>query len=198
MLDSRGFEAAVLKEKESEILPYNSKIIDPRGRKVLIGEGLPARDTAEKLFLPCELTVEPLLNEIPLRAFTDTEKQYKAEVWLRKAAAQRKAGNIRQPETASAVRVRADALIEKIEGDDPILILYPLFLEVFLDRLRVHGYVIHRSGMLKIQPLERFAASRREEHCGGCQHNCFLDNPGCGIGRDKAMRQSGRERGRMP
>ena len=41
---------------------------------------------------------------------------------------------------------------------------------------------------MKIQPLERFLVSRREEHCGGCQHNCFLSNPGCGVGREKAMR----------
>ena len=189
LLDSRGFEAAVKKERDSEIIPFEGKKTDPKDRAVLIGEGLQAKDTAEKILLQCRLTVEPLLNEIPLHAFTDTEKQYKPEVWLRKAAAQRKAGNPQQEESLAEVRKRADMLIAKMEKLNPILIVYPLFLEVLIDRLRAKGYVVQRSGMLKIQPLERFVASRREEHCGGCQHNCFLDNPGCGIGRDKAMRQ---------
>ena len=164
-------------------------MLDPAGREVLVGEGLTARDTAEKLFYPCVSRVEPLLSEIPLRSFTDTDVQYSLDTWLKKAAAQRKKGDARQPESRTAVIERAETLIGKIEGSNPILISYPLFLTELLDRFRVHGYVIQRSGVLKIQPLERFVVSRREEHCGGCQHNCFLDNPGCGIGRDKAMRQ---------
>ena len=198
MLDSKGFEAAVVKEKNSEVIPFEGKKIDPGSRTVLIGEGLQAKDTAEKILLPCRLTIEPLLNEIPLHAFTDTDKQHKPEVWLRKAAFQRRMGDARQEESYADVKKRVDRLIEKIKSDAPVIIAYPLFLEVLLDRLRAHGYVIQRSGVLRIQPLERFVVSRREEHCGGCQHNCFLDNPGCGIGRDKAMRQSGKKQERTP
>ena len=65
------------------------------------------------------------------------------------------------------------------------------FLPELLDRLRIRNYVIQRGGLLKFQPLEKIVVSRRNEHCGGCQHNCFLSNPGCGVGRDKAMRKSG-------
>ena len=193
MLDSKGFEAAVINERDSEVVPFEGKKIDSGSRTVLIGEGLQAKDTAGKILLPCQLTVEPLLNEIPLHAFADTNKQHKPEVWFRKAAFQRRMGETRQDESYADVKQRADRLIEKVKGDAPVIISYPLFLEVLLDRLRAKGYVIQRSGVLKIQPLERFVVSRREEHCGGCQHNCFLDNPGCGIGRDKAMRQSGKE-----
>ena len=187
--DSSGFDAAMLEELSSAADFSAGKMLDPAGREVLVGEGLTARDTAEKLFYPCVSAVEPLLNEIPLRSFTDTEKQYPLETWLRKAAAQRKKGDPRQRESRAEVIERAEALIKRIEGKNPILVTYPLFLAELLDRLRIHGYVIQRSGVLKIQPLERFVVSRREEHCGGCQHNCFLDNPGCGIGRDKAMRK---------
>ena len=187
--DSSGFDAAMLEEQNSMADFSAGKKLDAAGREVLIGEGLPARNTAEKLLQPCQLTVEPLLNEIPIRSFTDTEKQYPLEIWLRKAAAQRKKGDTRQRESRAEVIERAETLINKIEGSTPILITYPLFLAELMDRLRIHGYVIQRSGVLKIQPLERFVISLRDEHCGGCQHNCFLDNPGCGIGRDKAMRQ---------
>ena len=187
--NSSGFDAAIQEELRSAADFTAGKKLDPAGRTVLVGEGVPAGDTAEKLLLPCPYTVEPLLNEIPLRSFTDTDVQYSLDTWLRKAAAQRKKGDARQPESRTAVIERAETLIGKIEGSNPILVSYPLFLTELLDRLRVHGYVIQRSGVLKIQPLERFVVSHRDEHCDGCQHNCFLDNPGCGIGRDKAMRQ---------
>jgi hypothetical protein len=129
------------------------------------------------------------MNEIPVRSFADTEKEYPVETWLRKAAAQRRRADLRQPESREEVITRADQLIRKVEGSDCILIAGPLFLAELLDRLRIHNYVIQRTGMIKIQSLERFVVSRKDEHCGSCQHNCFLSNPGCGIGRDKAIRK---------
>ena len=190
---SAGFDAAVRAELESGILPYSGRQYNPEGKQIWIGEGIPAQDTAKKLLLPCTPVVEPLLNEIPLRSFTDTEKLYPVETWKRKAAAQRKHADPRQSESRQDVIDRAERFIEKIAGTEAIIITYPLFLEELLDRLRIHGYVVQRSGVLKIQPLERFLVSRREEHCGGCQHNCFLSNPGCGVGRDKAIRLKGKE-----
>ena len=188
--NSAEFDLAVAAEQNTGIEPYNGRKTAPSGRKVYLAEGPLARATAEQLLLPCEMISEPLLNEIPLRSFTDTEKRYSAAVWKRKAAAQRKSGDARQAESWQKARQRADELISKIErtGEDCILISYPLFLAEFLDRLRSAGYVVQRSGLLQIEPLERMVASRREEHCGGCGHNCFLSNPGCGVGKEKAMR----------
>ena len=185
---SAELEAALEAERSSAILPYAGRKYNPENLSVMTGEGEQAADTLRKLLLPCEAAVTPLLNEIPVRPYRDTEKAYPLEHWLRKAAAQRRTGNPRQPESREAVRARADALLEEIRGRDCFLITYPLFLSELLDRLRVHGFVVQRTGIMKIQPLERFLVSRREEHCGGCQHNCFLSNPGCGVGREKAMR----------
>lgn len=190
---SAGFDAAVQSEQESAILPYAGRQYNPDGKRIWIGEGVPAQDTAKKLLLPCSPVVDPLLNEIPLRSFTDTDKLYPAETWKRKATAQRKHADKRQPESRQDVIERAEKVIEQIGSTEAIVITYPLFLEELLDRLRIHGFVVQRTGVMKIQPLERFLVSRREEHCGGCQHNCFLSNPGCGIGRDKAMRLQRKE-----
>lgn len=189
-LSSAEFDAAVSAAHASGIQPYSGRKFDPVGRMVLMGEGRLCADTAAQMILPCEPTVDPLLNEIPVRAFTDTEKRYPVETWLRKAAAQRKRPESRQPESREQVIARCEALIEKISGTDCILISEPLLLAELLDRLRIHNYVIQRTGLMKIQPLERFVISRKEEHCGGCQHNCFLSNPGCGVGQEKAMRQT--------
>ena len=186
---SAGFDAAFAAALDSCMQPYSGRKFSPNGRSLLFGEGRLAADTATQLILPCERTVEPLLNEIPVRSFADTEKRYPVETWLRKAASQRKHADPRQPESREEVITRAEKVIENVEGSDCILITGPLFLSELLDRLRIHNFVIQRTGVMKIQPLERFVVSRKEEHCGGCQHNCFLSNPGCGVGRDKAMRQ---------
>ena len=167
--------------------------ISPGNRVVYIGEGFLARSTAEQILEPCELHVEPLLNEVDVRSFSDSDRPLPAEKWLRKAAAQRKAGDSRQPESREDIAARADTLIRKLEeaGRDSLLITYPIFLAELLDRFRVHNYVVQRGGLFRFQPLEKIVVSRKDEHCGGCQHNCFLSNPGCGVGRDKAMRRRG-------
>lgn len=185
---SAGFDAAIQEEMNSGILPYNGRRYNPEGKTVWIGEGRLAQDTAEKLLLPCAPIVEPLLNEISLRSFVDTETLYPLETWMRKAASQRKHGDARQAESLADLMSRANRFIDKAEQHESMVITYPLFLEELLKCLRSRGFVVQRTGLMKIQPLERFLVSRREEHCGGCQHNCFLANPGCGIGQDKAMR----------
>lgn len=186
---SAAFDAAVAEIMSTPCPPYEGKKYNAEGKTVLIGEGVPALDTAEKVLLPCEWAVDPMLNEIPLRSFTDTEQSFSGRKWTRKAAAQRKQGNPRQSESYAAAQARADRLIEKISGGDYVLITYPGFLSLLLKQLRVHNFVVQRTGFMQIQPLERFVVSQKESHCGGCQHNCFLSNPGCGVGRDKAMRK---------
>ena len=192
MYSSSEFDSAVKAMLDSDAQAPSERKIAPAGRRVFIAEGGLARSTADQILQPCSLSTEPLLNEIPVRSYDDTDKRLPADKWFRKAASQRKAGDPRQAESRKAAATRADALIEKLEniGCDTLLITYPLFLTELLDRLRTHGYVVQRSGLVRIQPLEKIVVSRREEHCGGCQHNCFLSNPGCGVGRDKAMRRN--------
>ena len=191
--NSSEFDAAVAASASSAAEAPAERQIVPGGRVVYLAAGELARSTADQILIPGEYQIEPLLNEIPLRSYTDTEKRFPTEKWLRKAAAQRKAADSRQPESRAAVIARAEELIRKLEdaGGDSLLITYPLFLTELLDRLRIHNYVVQRSGLFRIQPLEKIVVSRKDEHCGGCQHNCFLSNPGCGVGRDKAMRKKG-------
>ena len=87
---SEGFDRAVSAAQASGILPYSGRKFDPAGRSVLLGEGRLAAETAAQLILPGEFRVEALLNEIPVRSFTDTEKLYPVETWYRKAASQRR------------------------------------------------------------------------------------------------------------
>ena len=191
LYNSAEFDAAMASLHSSEMVSHVERRINADGRILLLGEGRLARSTVEKALMPMPFLIEPLLNDIQVRSFNDSAKRIPFEKWVKKAAQQRRSGDPRQPETRADVIRRADLLIEKLESDyqNAFLISYPIFLSELLDRFRIHNYVIQRTGLFRIEPLERIVVSRKDEHCGGCQHNCFLSNPGCGIGRDKAMRK---------
>jgi len=193
---SQEFDALQTSLLSTGIEAQAGKQIDRKERSVFCGEGETARATAEVMLGICDLPVEPLLNEIPVISSEDTEKKLPYDAWLKKAAVQRKRGNSRQPESRKDTRKRAEELLAKLEKIDGscIVIVYPLFLEELLDVFRTHGYVTQRSNIGKIQPLERILVSHRSDHCGGCSHNCFLSNPGCGVGRDKAARQARKQK----
>ena len=63
-----------------------------------------------------------------------------------------------------------------------------LILRFLLRALEKRRCVIRRAQSGAIQPGERIRVTERSDHCGGCQHNCLLKNPGCGVGKDKAAR----------
>ena len=193
--NSAEFDAAWERAGKGGICPTPAgRKIDPSGRRVYLAEGGLAADTAARMLEACDPAAEPLLDEITVRSFCDTDAKHDVSVWLRKAAGQRRQADPRQPESLQQLRARADALILKLaqDGGDCILITGPLFLTELLDRFRVQNYVCQRSGIFRVRPLERFVISEKEAHCGGCGHNCFLSNPGCGVGREKALRRSRR------
>ncbi|MBR1457349.1 MAG: hypothetical protein IJ594_09370, partial [Oscillospiraceae bacterium] len=123
------------------------------------------------------------------RAFRDTARLLPLWLWRLMAWLQSLFGGGRQPKE-EGVR-RAEALIARLEETerDCVLVCPISFVRVLLDRLRIHSYCINRGGVIRLRPLERILITRRDMHCGGCSHNCFLSNPGCGVGRDKAARQ---------
>ena len=193
---SREFDALQNHLLNAEIQSETEKKIARSGRRVLCGEGLPARMTAEIMLDESEAETEPLLNEIPVVSAEDTAKKYPYPVWMKKAEAQRKRADSRQPESRKDVRKRAETLLSKLEESDAgwILVTYPKFLTEFLDVLRTKGYIAARSEIGKIRPMEKIVVSHRKDHCGGCSHNCFLSNPGCGVGKDKAARQARKQK----
>ena len=155
-----------------------------QGRRVYCSPRLSARETAEALVTGADIEIEELLDELPRP--TDGRGRvlplwlWRLWLWL--------CGLFGTDRAAG--RKRADALIDKLEkaGGDCVLISHPLMLAALIDALRVRGYCVQRTGLGRIRPFEQMLLSRRDEHCGGCQHNCLLSNPGCNIGRDKAAR----------
>lgn len=93
-------------------------------------------------------------------------------------------------ESVKSVRNRASALAKLLlaEQDDCVVVGPPKFLPFLIRALERNGCCTRRSGSGAIRPGERIRVTEKKDHCGGCQHNCLLSNPGCGVGRDKASR----------
>ena len=183
-----GFARACRDAAGSGVRPIQAKARQQGGRLVYVSPRRDALETARHFYPEAELLIEPLLDEIPEAPRKDTDAALPLWLWRRMAALQRRRGAPRQPESRKAAIGRAEALLDRLEAEEKecVLISHPRFVTELLDRLRIHGWCIKRSGMLQVRPLELLVASRRDEHCGVCSHNCFLSNPGCDIGRDKA------------
>ena len=158
------------------------------GRKVYISQHAAARETSERLIPGAAAETEPLLDEIPLKSAQSGRKLplwlWRVLVWIRGLF------GLALGESGRESRKKADALIDRLEktGADCILVSHPRRIAALCDALRVRGYCVQRTGLGRIKPFEQLLLSRRDEHCGGCAHNCLLSNPGCNIGRDKAGR----------
>ncbi|MBR5094515.1 MAG: hypothetical protein IK095_05425 [Oscillospiraceae bacterium] len=190
--DAQTFEAAARRAVEEVPADRGEKKISGEGRTVYCAPLPAARRTAELCVAGGELRKEPLLTPVELRAFRQSGE---APLWLWRTMArvQRACGSDRQPESRKQIAARAEALFRRLDEEerDCILIADCILTEHLLDRARVRGYTMARTGIFRYRPWERILITRRDIHCGGCAHNCLLDSPGCGVGRDKAARKSG-------
>ncbi len=189
---AKAYDAAMAAAAESAVKAYAGPAMKAVGRPVFLAPGRRARETAEQMIPDAVFQVEPQLAPVPRRAFRDTETEHSRRFWDWMAERQARMGNPRQPESRRRTAERAEELIQSLEkaGKDAILVTDESFLPVLLDGFRRHSCSIQRSGIFRYKPFERILVSRRDDHCGGCGHNCLLSNPGCGIGRDKAKRLS--------
>ena len=189
--NSADYDALCRAMPDCDIETVKSEPISSNNRPVYVSSGKGALQTAERLFNDAAIVEETLLDEVPQRAYKDTEKKLPLWYWQFMAALQRLTGNNRQPESKTQAKTRAKKLVDFLESrnQDCILISHPIFIRVLLDCLSTHGYRITRTNFYRVAPLERILITRPDMHCGGCAHNCLLSNPGCGVGRDAAKRR---------
>lgn len=186
------FEELARLATEREPEDREEKKLTGEGRVVYVAPTAAARKTAALCVEGGEYREEALLAPVVLRAWRDKGTAAPRR-WRQMARVQRAMGNPHQPESRKQLAARAEALFARLETEerDCVLVADCLLTEQLLDRARVHGYAIARTGVFRYRPWERILVTRRDLHCGGCGHNCLLSNPGCGIGRDKAARKSG-------
>ena len=196
--DSTGFDAACEAYEESHIL-LDTVAEDLRGKsvpdrfEVLAGTRPRAVQTAHALYdIPEDgLRTTPLLDEVPMRSFKDTDRMLPLWLWEVMARVQWFFGSKRQPETRKMTKERISGLIALLESEEKssfLLISHGFYMRELMNGMRRRGFNILRRNMIAVEHLERVRITPRDLHCGGCRHNCMLTNPGCDVGRDKARR----------
>ncbi len=186
--DAASFERTVGKQRECAAVRVSVSRSDASSYRIYTGTGRTARETAELLFTfsePPEAT--PLLDDVPLRAFRNTETPLPLWLWRAMAEVQWRVGDRRQGESKKDAERRVGQLADRIETEeqDCVIICGGLTMTALRSVLRRRGFLIEGGGMIA-GPLSRVRATRRSLHCGGCSHNCLLSEAKCHIGKEKA------------
>lgn len=186
---SAEFDKACAEYDQCDILPGGETKVYSDDRPIYVSTLKRTKETAHLLLGDREVTVTPLLDEVPLRSFRDTGKSYPLHVWNATGRLQWFLGNGRQKETRRETKERAGRLIRMLmeKDEDCILISHGWFMQVLLRELESAGFVAKRGSLIHIAPLERIVFTKKALHCGNCMHNCLLTNPGCEIGKEKAL-----------
>ena len=187
------YNKAVKAYEEADIVPIDRPQDTGDYERIYVSTEKRAIQTQKQLFPTAGddmVTQTPLLDEVPLSAYTDSPKSRPRWVYDLGGRMQWRWGS-GQGESYADTRERADALIDLIEkkNENVILITHGFFMNVLIRQLkRRKRYEIFRGSTFVIQPLEKIRVMDREPHCGGCHHNCLLKNAGCMIGQDKARK----------
>ncbi len=187
--DSTGFSRALEQELACGIKAAQRSRSSAAGYTVYTAATCAARQTAELLFeLPTPPVETPLLDDVLLRPFRDTEKKLPLRLWQSMGKLQWASGNGRKAESRGETLRRAGELVDQIEavGRDCVLISRGLTMRALKSVLRRRGYLLE-GGDLRPVPLERVRATKRDLHCGGCAHNCLLSEAKCQTGKNKAL-----------
>ncbi len=186
--DAASFARAAAEELLRPAAPVHVKKGDASAYRIYTGTAPASVRTAELLFDFTEPPIAtPLLDDVPLRAWRETDKVYPLARWRRMAWAQWRFGGGRQAEKRKDTLARVGELIDRLEaeGRDCIVVSRALTMEALKTALRRRGYTVD-GGRLLPKPLDRLRAAKQTERCGGCNHNCPLSSPKCDVGRRKA------------
>ncbi len=195
---SAVFNEAAAAYEHAGILPYTGRIFETSGRIIYCGTQERYRQTAKALFgigadrYPAsdKVLFTPLLDEVPMRAFRETERELPLGVWKTMSLIQWLTDDPRQPESRSRSTQKAVQFIDELlqKHANCILISDERRINLLVRELKRRGFRIKRGSFRHIDYLDRIVATDNEPHCGGCMHDCPLTNPGCMIGKDKAAK----------
>ena len=86
--------------------------ISSNNRPVYVSSAKGTLQTAEQILTNAMIMKEKLLDEVPLRAYKDTEKELPLWFWQFMASLQRSLDNSRQPESKTQAKARAKKLLD--------------------------------------------------------------------------------------
>ena len=186
--DAENFARAYETARNQSTSPVSARRSDAAAYRVYTGTSKAAAETAELLFELAEPPVNtPLLDDVELRPFRDTDKKCPLWQWRTMGCIQWALGSERQAESGKETLERLRSFVDQLEAEDQdcIVICGGLILAVLKTILRFRAYCLE-GGELVPKPLDRIRATKQSLHCGGCHHNCLLSAPKCQIGQNKA------------
>lgn len=186
--DAAGFARAVEDARSLGTSAAPVRRSDAAAYRVYTGTSKTAAETAELLFELAEPPVKtPLLDDVQLRPYRDTDKKCPLWQWRTVGAIQWVFGSGRQAESGKETLSRLRSFVDQLEAADQdcIVICGGTALAMLKAILRFRGYCLE-GGELAPKPLDRIRATKQSLHCGGCHHNCLLSAPKCQIGQNKA------------
>lgn len=127
--------------------------------KIYISDLSRTYETAVQLFGNKDFKKLELINEVPLRSFTDTKRSLPCFIWMALGRMQWWMENKRQPETKSETIHRAKQVVSMLihENEDCYIITHGLFIKVLLKELRRAGFQISKN-KLKWENLDEIIA----------------------------------------
>ena len=184
--DSAAFRHAAEEEQGLAAAAVGAARSDASAYRVYTGTCRASRETAELLFdLPEPPEATPLLNDVLLAPFRETETPLPLWLWKTAGTVQWAVNSPRQPEGRRETADRALRFLRRLETEDRdcVVICRGLLMRTLKIILRSRGYCLEGGGS---GPLERTRAVKQSLHCGGCHHNCLLADAKCAIGQSKA------------
>lgn len=160
--NSSAYDLACLKYDTSGIIPITDRISDENINVIYVSELSRSAETAKQLFKKAELYRTALLNEVPIKSFADTKKEYPLWVWNILGRMQWIFYNKRQPETKKQTAERAEKAIRMVEekGQDCWIITHGFFMRTLIRELRLQGYKMEKQIRPGIANLDKITAMK--------------------------------------
>lgn len=148
---------------------YDRCSIQARGRQlpdidntrvIYVSELSRTYETACRLFGKREFRKTSLINEVPLRSFTDTTRKYPLWFWNFMGRLQWLLQNERQAEGKKDTLLRAAKMTSLLEkrNEDCTVITHGFYMLSFIRVLKKRGYKIKRDSRFGMKNLERMVA----------------------------------------
>lgn len=137
---SAGYDAENARYDGAPIEPLRS--MDFGISRVYVSRLSRSADTAAYIHGASVVEVCPLLDEVPIRSFRESERELPTWLWNLGATLQWLAGSPRQKEGAAGTRARAEAFLDLLESraEDAVVVGHGIFFYILMKRMKSRGY----------------------------------------------------------
>lgn len=161
--NSAAYDSACQKYDACPVIPASKAVLEEVCNKpVYISELSRTYETGCRLFGEIQFIRTPLLNEVTIRAFTDTKNRYPLWLWNFMGRCQWLLQNKRQAEGKADTVIRAREMIGLLEEkkEDCYIITHGFYMRTLIRQMKKQGYQI-KGSTVRISNLDRIYAVKQ-------------------------------------